>query len=105
MAALDGIQRYIVMRAIWCENRHSATFGEVIDGSLVGVRIRLVVRGIRLEGDVEAVVDVADVLLEVVTDGDEFLAGHAHHGHVAYKASAAEIEHAQADHADFLVGC
>jgi hypothetical protein len=105
MAALDSIQRYIIMRAIWCENRHSATFGEVIDGSLVGVRIRLVVRGIGLEGDVKAVVDVADVLLEVLADRDEFLAGHTHHGHVADEASAAEIKHAEADHADFLVGC
>ena len=73
MPSFNSIHRNIKMRTVRREDRNCATLRKIIDGGLVGVRVCRVVCGIRFEGDVEAVIDVADVLLEVFPDGDELL--------------------------------
>jgi hypothetical protein len=103
-APLDRIQRDRIVRRVRREYRDRISGAQRVNSRLVRVRVCLVVRGERLEGDVEAVVGFRDVLLQVLPDGGEFLAGDADHAEVAYFAAAAEVEEGEAYDADFLVG-
>jgi hypothetical protein len=103
-APLDRIQRDRIVRRVRREYRDRISGAQRVNSRLVRVRVCLVVRGERLEGDVEAVVGFRDVLLQVLPDGGEFLAGDADHAEIAYFAAAAEVEEGEAYDADFLVG-
>lgn len=55
------------MCAVGREDGDGAPGSEGIDSSLVGVRIPLVILGVRIEGYVEIVVDLRDVLMQVIS--------------------------------------
>jgi hypothetical protein len=64
--ALDGIEGDWVMSGIGCEDGDSVTWGESIDCLLVCLCVSLVVRWEGLEGGIEVVVDVCDVLCKML---------------------------------------
>lgn len=67
--ALNGVQGDRVVSGVGCEDGDGVAGGEGVDGCLVGVCIALVVGGERVEGGVEVVVGLGDVLLEVLAWG------------------------------------
>lgn len=69
VAALYRIQRNWVMCGVGGENGDCAARCQSINGRLVRVAVTNVTLGVRLEGNVEAVVDLGDVLLQMFACG------------------------------------
>lgn len=64
--ALDGVECNWVVSGIGGEDGDGITWGEGIDGFLVGFCVSLIVCWVGIEGCVEVVVDVCDVLGEML---------------------------------------
>ena len=64
--AADGVQGDLVVCGVWREDCDRGTGGQGVDGGFVGLWIDLVVCWVRVEGDVEPVVNFGDVLLQML---------------------------------------
>lgn len=82
-AALDGVEGDRVVGGVWREDGYRVARGQSIDGGFIGFGVALIVGRVGCEGCGEVVVGEGDVLVKVVADCWEFLAGGADHGEVA----------------------
>jgi hypothetical protein len=64
-ATLNGVLCDGEVSGVWGEDCDGIAWAEGIDGGLVGIGIDLVVGWERVEGGVEVVVDLLDVLVEM----------------------------------------
>lgn len=101
--SLDSIERDRIVGRVGCEDCDGIAGTEGIDGSLVGFGVSLVVVGKAREAGVEAVVGFRDVLLEMLLDGWEFVAGCANHAQLPNFSSPSQVEEREADNSNFLV--
>lgn len=99
----DGVEGDGVVGWVGSEDGNGIAGGEGIDGALVGFGVALVVFGKAVEGSVETIVDVGDILGQMLANGREFVSRGAHHRQSAYETSSTEVEQRQADDADLLV--
>lgn len=93
VAVLDGVESDWIVSWIGGEDCHGGFWGKRIDGKFVGVGVGGGVGGEGLEGDVEVVVDVLDVVGKMGTDGWIFLTRGTDHGEGGDFASTTEVEH------------
>jgi hypothetical protein len=68
-AALNGIAGNGVVSRVWSEDGDGVAGLETVNGGLVGIGIYGVVVGEGVEGGVEVVVDLADVLMKMLAYG------------------------------------
>lgn len=63
----DCVECNWIVSCVWCENGDGISRRERINCSFVCFRVANIIGGIGVEGDVEVVVDLGDVLVEMLT--------------------------------------
>lgn len=101
--SLDGIERDRIVSRVRREDGDGIAGTEGIDGSLVGLGVSLIVIGKAREAGVEAIVGLRDVLLEMLLDRWEFVAGCAYHAQLSNFSSPSQVEERESDNSNFLV--
>src|SRR5450759_645966 len=91
------------MCRIWCEDRDGITGRKSINGSLIRIWVANIAFRISIEGDIEAVVDLVDVLFEMFADCWVFASSRPDHAQLPNLSSPSQIEESQSNNADLFI--